>query len=94
MILFHDLAFPDVAAGFRYLHERGWKTKIYHTQQIMGAAYRGNITPAEHIVRTQVSFLASDCSRAYFFHVHQPDPRFEWSLPEHLNWWTAQNDHN
>jgi hypothetical protein len=51
MILFHDLAFPDVAAGLNYLAQQGWKTAIYHTQQIMGVAWRGRVKPIRHNVR-------------------------------------------
>jgi len=49
MIFFHDLAFPDVAHGWRYfVGKEGWNTRIYHTQQLMGLAWRGKVTPPEH----------------------------------------------
>lgn len=49
LILFHDLAFPDVARGWKHFVNRdGWKTRIYHTQQIMGIAYRGVVDPPQH----------------------------------------------
>ena len=48
MILFHDLYSPNVTEGLRYLHDRGWKTKIYYTSQVMGVAWRGNVHPIEH----------------------------------------------
>jgi predicted O-methyltransferase YrrM len=48
MILFHDLASPMVAQGLEYLRQRGWQTKIYHTMQIMGVAWRGNVEPVVH----------------------------------------------
>ena len=48
LILFHDLVCPDVAAGLAYLAERGWRTMIYQTMQIMGVAWRGNVQPIEH----------------------------------------------
>jgi predicted O-methyltransferase YrrM len=48
MILFHDLAAPAVARGLDYLQKTGWKTLIYQTMQIMGVAYRGNVTPLMH----------------------------------------------
>jgi cephalosporin hydroxylase len=48
MIVFHDLTSPDVAAGLDYLRDRGWKTMIYHTMQIMGVAWRGNVEPVIH----------------------------------------------
>ncbi|GET42080.1 class I SAM-dependent methyltransferase [Microseira wollei] len=62
LILFHDLASPDVAQGLDYLKQRGWNTMIYQTMQIMGVAWRGNVEPV----------------------IHQPDPKIEWHLPEHL----------
>lgn len=50
IIFFHDLAFPDVAKGFLYFKDKdGWSMRIYHTQQIMGAVWRGNIIPPTHI---------------------------------------------
>ncbi|MBE9119553.1 glycosyltransferase [Tychonema sp. LEGE 07199] len=48
IILFHDLAAPDVAKGLDYLKQKGWHTLIYQTMQIMGAAWRGNVEPAKH----------------------------------------------
>jgi len=48
IILFHDLAAPDVAKGLDYLKQKGWQTIVYQTMQIMGAAWRGNVTPVKH----------------------------------------------
>ncbi|MEG4011663.1 MULTISPECIES: glycosyltransferase [unclassified Microcoleus] len=48
IILFHDLAAPDVAQGLDYLKQRGWQTVVYQTMQIMGAAWRGNVEPIKH----------------------------------------------
>ena len=48
IILFHDLAAPDVAEGLDYLKQRGWQTVVYQTMQIMGAAWRGNVEPVKH----------------------------------------------
>ncbi len=48
-IVFHDLLSPDVAAALAALEERGWKTRCYHTMQIMGIAWRGNVTPVDHV---------------------------------------------
>ncbi len=48
IILFHDLASPDVAAGLDYLQQRGWNTLVYQTMQIMGVAWRGNVQPIAH----------------------------------------------
>jgi predicted O-methyltransferase YrrM len=48
IILFHDLAAPAVAKGLDYLKQKGWKTIVYQTMQIMGAAWRGNVEPVKH----------------------------------------------
>jgi glycosyltransferase involved in cell wall biosynthesis len=46
--VFHDLASPAVAAGLRLLEEKGFNVVIYQTAQIMGLAWRGNVTPVAH----------------------------------------------
>lgn len=48
MILFHDLASPEVAQGLDYLRQRGWHTLIYQTMQVMGVAWRGAVEPIQH----------------------------------------------
>jgi glycosyltransferase involved in cell wall biosynthesis len=48
MMLFHDLACPDVAAALAYLQARRWNVRVYHTMQIMAAAWRGNVQPVRH----------------------------------------------
>jgi predicted O-linked N-acetylglucosamine transferase (SPINDLY family)/cephalosporin hydroxylase/glycosyltransferase involved in cell wall biosynthesis len=69
IILFHDLASPDVAQGLAYFKQKGWKTLIYQTMQIMGVAWRGNVIPIQH----------------------QPDPKVNWQLPEHLQGYAVSN---
>ncbi|MCI0540366.1 MAG: class I SAM-dependent methyltransferase, partial [Verrucomicrobiales bacterium] len=56
MILFHDLSSPSVAAGLGLLRERGWNTMVYQTMQIMGVAWRGNVTPVHHIPDPRVNW--------------------------------------
>jgi len=48
LIMFHDLASPEVAEGLAYLRDAGWNTMIYQTMQIMGAAWGGRVEPAGH----------------------------------------------
>lgn len=48
MIVFHDLASPDVAAGLHWLHTQGWKTYFYQTMQIIGVAVRGSAKVVAH----------------------------------------------
>ncbi len=56
IILFHDLASPEVAQGLDYFKEQGWNTMVYQTMQIMGVAWRGNVEPLHHIPDPQVQW--------------------------------------
>lgn len=47
--VFHDLASPAVAAGLNFLQREGFNVLIYQTTQIMGIAWRGQVTPVAHI---------------------------------------------
>jgi glycosyltransferase involved in cell wall biosynthesis len=47
--VFHDLASPSVAAGLRFLQREGFDVLVYQTQQIMGIAWRGRVTPITHV---------------------------------------------
>jgi hypothetical protein len=49
MVMFHDLIVPYVGAALSALAEAGWRTRIYQTAQIMGVAWRGDISPVAHI---------------------------------------------
>lgn len=55
-VLFHDLAFPDVAPAFDYLRSRGWNTMVYLTMQIMGVAWRGAVNPVRHLPDPNVAW--------------------------------------
>jgi hypothetical protein len=48
LMLFHDLAAPAVCAAVAWLKNRGWNVRVYHTAQIMAAAWRGNVEPIDH----------------------------------------------
>lgn len=56
LILFHDLAFPDVEPGLAYLRNRGWQVMVYQTMQIMGVAWRGQVSPLRHVPDPNVSW--------------------------------------
>jgi predicted O-methyltransferase YrrM len=56
LILFHDLASPDVGQGLDYLKAKGWNTMVYHTMQIMGVAWRGNVEPVIHQPDTKIDW--------------------------------------
>jgi hypothetical protein len=57
LILFHDLVSPGVAEAFDHLRQKGWRTLVYQTMQIMGAAWRGNVRPVEHVPDPGVLWL-------------------------------------
>ena len=48
MMVFHDLASPDVEAGLHFLWSQGWQVLVYQTMQIMGVAWRGDVKPVSH----------------------------------------------
>jgi hypothetical protein len=48
IIMFHDLAAPSVAEALNWLRSQGWRTIVYKTMQIMGAAWRGQVAPIAH----------------------------------------------
>jgi len=56
LILFHNLASPDLAQALEYLRQRGWQVMIYQTMQIMGVAWRGNVVPVKHQPDPQVNW--------------------------------------
>ena len=56
LVLFHDLAAPAVARGLEHFRKRGWNTAIYHTTQIMGVAWRGNIEPVRHVADPRIAW--------------------------------------
>jgi hypothetical protein len=49
MIVLHDLLSPDVAAGLNYFRSNGWQVGLYYTMQMVGIAWRGQVTPLPHL---------------------------------------------
>lgn len=66
LIVFHDLASPDVAQGLDYLKQRGWNTMIYQTMQIMGVAWRGNVEPIKHQPDPQINWQLPPHLQGYY----------------------------
>ena len=56
LILFHDLASPDVAKGLDYFKQQGWNTLVYQTMQIMAVAWRGKVQPVYHQPDPQINW--------------------------------------
>lgn len=89
MVLFHDLASPDVAAGLDTMREAGWRTRIYQTMQIMGVAWRGDVEPVEHIPDPRVFWtLPSHLSGYEVSGWRRP------TLPSGGEWWAGMTDHD
>jgi glycosyltransferase involved in cell wall biosynthesis/predicted O-methyltransferase YrrM len=57
LIVFHDLASPEVSEGLDYFQQQGWNTLIYQTMQMMGIAWRGNVQPIAHQPDPQVDWV-------------------------------------
>lgn len=49
MVMFHDLTSPFVEAGLDVFRKAGFETRIINTMQIIGVAWRGNVTVPDHI---------------------------------------------
>src|SRR5262245_28127212 len=56
LVVFHDLASPDVERGLDVLYRAGWNTLVYQTMQIVGVAWRGNVRPVHHIPDASVQW--------------------------------------
>ena len=65
LILFHDLAFPDVEPGLAYLRSRGWNVMLYQTMQIMGVAWRGQVQPLRHVPDPNVNWALPPWLHSY-----------------------------
>jgi glycosyltransferase involved in cell wall biosynthesis/predicted O-methyltransferase YrrM len=65
LILFHDLASPDVAQGLEYFKRKGWHTMVYQTMQIMGVAWRGNVEPVRHQPDPKVKWCLPEYLQKY-----------------------------
>jgi predicted O-methyltransferase YrrM len=65
LVLFHDLASPEVTEGLDYLRQRGWNTMIYQTMQIMGVAWRGSARPVGHIPDPAIAWPLPDHLDSY-----------------------------
>lgn len=55
-VVFHDLASPDVSQALDYLQARGWQVRLFHTAQIMGMAWRGDVVPPVHLADPAVAW--------------------------------------
>jgi len=65
LIVFHDLASPEVSAGLDYFKQQGWQTLVYQTMQIMGIAWRGNVHPIAHQPDPKVNWVLPDHLQGY-----------------------------
>ena len=49
MIIFHDAVLLPVFEAMVLLVAMGWKARVYHTSQIIGCCWRGDVAPVEHV---------------------------------------------
>jgi predicted O-methyltransferase YrrM len=49
VVVFHDLTSPHVAAGLSVFKKAGFSTRLLNTMQILGVAWRGNVTIFDHV---------------------------------------------
>ena len=59
-MVFHDLASPHVTNAVLHLKAQGWKTRVYHTAQIMAVAWRGHVDPVAHQPDPRVDWQIPD----------------------------------
>jgi predicted O-methyltransferase YrrM len=48
-ILLRHVNLPAIAEALYFLRDRGWKSRIYKTAQIMAVAWRGQVIPVDHV---------------------------------------------
>lgn len=48
VVMFHDLTSPHVEAGLAEMAAAGFQTRLLHTMQIMGVAWRGDVIVPDH----------------------------------------------
>lgn len=49
LVLFHDILCPPVAAGLQVFKAAGWNVRVYHTTQVIAAAWRGDVVLPHHV---------------------------------------------
>ncbi len=60
MVVFHDLVSPHVTAGLKVMKDAGWNIELFNTVQILGIAWRGNVSPRSMcVIPTHHNFLTT-----------------------------------
>ena len=65
MVVFHDLTSPHVERGLRVFRDAGWNTRLINTMQILGVAWRGNVTPPDHVADPNVPKIVEPYLQKY-----------------------------
>lgn len=65
VIMFHDMTSPHVAAGLAVCREAGWNVRLYNTMQILGLAWRGDVTIPDYVQDPNTPALFYPHLRAY-----------------------------
>jgi hypothetical protein len=59
-IVLHHVRAPAVAEAVYFLKDRGWSVRLYQTAQLMAIAWRGAVTPIDHIPDPRAGFGIPD----------------------------------
>jgi hypothetical protein len=63
-IVMHHVNAPSVGEAVYFFRDRGWKTRIYQTAQIMAVAWRGAVEPVDHVPDPTAGLAIPDHLRA------------------------------
>ncbi len=66
VVVFHDLSSPDVANGLATMRSLGWKTMVFQTMQIMGVAWRGEVSLPEHVPDPDVAWTLPNHLHSFY----------------------------
>ena len=74
MVVFHDLVSPHVEAGLAVFRSAGFQTVLINTMQVLGVAWRGAVSPPEHICDPNVPQLFQQHLASYEYSREAVDP--------------------
>lgn len=60
VVVFHDLTVPDVEAGLDVFRKAGFSTRLFNTMQILGVAWRGDVTIFDHVADRNIAPITLD----------------------------------
>ncbi len=73
LVVFNDLAAPDVEAGLAVFRNAGFSTRLFNTMQILGVAWRGDVTIFDHVADRNIAPITLDHLRKYLPGGEEPE---------------------